>query len=57
MEAADAYREFTGYLFATVRDGTLRNEYPDLDNHTIDGTRYSQQENIFKNCGSSLLVA
>lgn len=57
VEAADAYREFTGYLFATVRDGTLRNEYPDLDNHTIDGTRYSQQENIFKNCGSSLLVA
>lgn len=56
VAAPNAFREFSGYCFDQLRDGTNRNEYPDLDNHTIDGTRYSREEDIFKSVGSRLLI-
>jgi len=56
VEAPDAYREFSTYCFAAMRDGTNRNEYPDLDNHTIDATRYSRQDDIYRSAGSRLLM-
>lgn len=54
--AAGALREFQQYAFAKMRDGSNRNEFPDLDNHFIDAVRYSRQEDIFRNCGSRLLI-
>lgn len=54
--AAPAGEEFTRYCWDKARDGTNRNEYPDRDNHYIDGTRYSRQEDIFRGCGSSLMI-
>ena len=56
VAAPDALREFSSYTFEQLRDGTYRNEYPDLDNHTIDGVRYSRQEDIFRGCGSRLMI-
>ena len=56
VAAPDAYREFSQYSFVTMRDGTNRNEYPDLDNHTIDAVRYSREDDIFKGVGSRLLI-
>ena len=56
VASPDAYREFSQYSFVTMRDGTNRNEYPDLDNHTIDAVRYSREDDIFKGVGSRLLI-
>lgn len=41
-----AVEEFTQYEFERLRDGTLRNEYPDRDNHTIDAVRYALENDI-----------
>lgn len=53
--AAPAFDEFSLYAYAKLRDGTNRNEYPDLNNHFIDATRYSRQEDIFGSAGSHFL--
>ena len=39
-------KEFPRYQFDQLRDGTFRNEYPDRDNHGIDGVRYSLENEI-----------
>lgn len=52
----NAFREFTQYQYVTLRDGTNRNEPPDRDNHTIDGTRYSRERDIFRGRTSGLLI-
>ena len=36
----NAAREFTGYEYKQDRFGNFVNDYPDKDNHTIDGVRY-----------------
>ena len=41
-----AAHEFTTYEFDRMRDGTLRNDFPDRDNHTIDGVRYAMEDEI-----------
>lgn len=51
-----AQREFKQYMWAQMRDGTNRNEFPDKDNHIIDGTRYSREDEIFANGRSSLAI-
>lgn len=52
----NTYREHKQYMYAQMRDGTNRNEYPDKDNHTIDAGRYSREDEIFANCGSRLAI-
>ena len=51
-----AQREFKQYMWAQMRDGTNRNEFPDKDNHIIDGTRYSREDEIFANGRSRLAI-
>lgn len=41
-----ATKEFTRYAFDVLRDGRVRNDYPDRDNHTIDSARYSLEDII-----------
>lgn len=36
-----AAKEFNGYEFERLKDGTVVSRYPDRDNHTIDATRYA----------------
>lgn len=55
-DCPNAYREFSTYMYAKLRDGTNRNEFPDRDNHLIDPARYSRREEIFKGAGSRLLI-
>lgn len=40
----NAYREFSEYAYDQNKDGTTKSMYPDKDNHTIDGTRYSLED-------------
>lgn len=37
-------REFSGYEVEFDRQGNLKGEYPDKDNHSLDSTRYSLEE-------------
>lgn len=55
VTATGALDEFSLYAYAKMRDGTNRNEFPDLNNHFIDATRYSREEDIFGGMGSRLL--
>lgn len=47
--------EFSTYEFKRLRDGTLLDEYPDMNNHKIDATRYGNEDFIFSGKGSRLL--
>lgn len=51
----NAWREFSQYEYVKLRDGTIKNEYPDLNNHTIDATRYALEQFIQINMGSRVL--
>ena len=46
VDAKPAADEFTRYEYDRFRDGTLRNEYPDRDNHWIDAARYAMEDEI-----------
>lgn len=37
-------REFSNYEYLKDRFGNFKSQYPDLDNHTIDATRYSREK-------------
>jgi len=41
-----AAKEFVNYAFEQNRDGEVISRYPDKDNHAIDATRYSLQDDI-----------
>lgn len=41
-------REFTEYEFIREKDGTLRDDYPDKNNHAIDTTRYALEFDMDK---------
>lgn len=56
VEATQALVEFEQYAFVKMRDGTNRNEFPDLNNHFIDAVRYSRQDDIFRGAGSRILI-
>ena len=45
----NAAREFLGYEIEKDKDGNLKGEYPDKDNHTIDAVRYGMEDEIRKN--------
>ena len=53
-DCPQSQREFQTYMYEQLRDGTNRNEFPDKNNHFIDGTRYSRQDDIFPACQSRL---
>ena len=46
VDAKPAVDEFTQYEYDRFRDGTLKNEFPDRDNHWIDATRYAMEDEI-----------
>ena len=50
--APNSWREFSLYEFAKGKDGNFRAEYPDLNNHSIDASRYAMESNA----GSGLLM-
>lgn len=39
-------REFTSYEYERDRYGNFKSRYPDIDNHTIDATRYSREKDM-----------
>ena len=39
-------REFMGYEIEKDKEGNLKGEYPDKDNHTIDAVRYGMEDEI-----------
>lgn len=41
VRCPNAAREFVEYEFVRDKDGSLRDEYPDKDNHAIDTARYA----------------
>lgn len=52
----ESWREFSQYLYDKMRDGTMRNAFPDRDNHRIDAVRYSREQDIFRGGTSRLLI-
>lgn len=52
----NTWAEFSGYEYEQLRDGTYRNEYPDKDNHRIDAGRYANEDEIFADSRSRLLI-
>lgn len=40
----NAAREFTEYAYEQNKDETVKSKFPDKDNHTIDATRYSLED-------------
>ena len=41
-------KEFSAYEYETDKNGDFLPSYPDRDNHTIDATRYSLEEEMAK---------
>lgn len=46
VRCPNAEREFSHYELLRDRDGNLRSDYPDRDNHTIDAARYALETEI-----------
>lgn len=46
----ETYREFSEYEYEVDKDGTVLEGYPDVDNHSIDMTRYAM-EKVWKRRG------
>ena len=46
----ETYREFSEYEYEIDKDGTVLDGYPDVDNHSIDMTRYAM-EKVWKRRG------
>ena len=44
VRCPNTYKEFVEYAFEKDRDGEYKRLYPDKNNHTIDATRYSLQD-------------
>ncbi|MEW9989199.1 PBSX family phage terminase large subunit [Clostridium butyricum] len=46
VRCPNAKREFMGYEIEKDKNGNLKGEYPDKDNHTIDAVRYGMEDEI-----------
>lgn len=46
IRCPNAAREFNDYEIEMDRDGNLRGEFPDRNNHTIDAVRYAIENEI-----------
>ena len=44
----NTWREFYGYELERDNNGNLKADYPDKDNHSIDATRYSREDDMKK---------
>lgn len=40
----NTYREFINYAYEQTKEGEIKSQYPDKDNHTIDPVRYALQD-------------
>lgn len=40
----NAYREYTTYSHEKDKNGNVKNQYPDKNNHTIDTSRYAEED-------------
>lgn len=49
IRCPNAAREFNGYEIEKDKEGNLKGEYPDANNHTIDAARYGLESEILKN--------
>ena len=54
VRCPNAKREFVGYEIEKDKDGNLKGEYPDKDNHTIDACRYGMEDEMIAR-GMSIL--
>jgi phage terminase large subunit len=54
IRAPNAKREFLGYEIEKDKDGNLKGEYPDKNNHTIDACRYAMEDEMIKKRGPSV---
>lgn len=50
VRCPETYREFSEYEYEVDKDGTVLEGYPDVDNHSIDMTRYAM-EKVWKRRG------
>lgn len=46
IKCPNAAREFTMAEFGKEKDGSIRNEYPDKNDHTIDAARYALEDDM-----------
>ena len=46
VRCPDVKREFLGYEIEKDKEGNLKGEYPDKNNHTIDAVRYAIEDDI-----------
>jgi len=49
IRCPNAKREFLGYELEMDKDGNLKGEYPDKDNHVIDAVRYMLENDMLSN--------
>lgn len=50
-----AAREFINYSLETDRNGIVKSQFPDKDNHSIDATRYALEDDMRAGMGLSIL--
>lgn len=43
-ECPETYKEFTNYEYEQDKEGNFISAYPDMDNHSIDATRYATEK-------------
>ena len=48
VRCPNAYREFNEYEIEKDKDGNLRGDFPDKNNHTIDAVRYAMEYEILQ---------
>ena len=48
VRCPNAYREFNEYEIEKDKDGNLRGDFPDKNNHAIDATRYAMEYEILQ---------
>ena len=48
VRCPNAYREFNEYEIEKDKDGNLRGDFPDKNNHAIDATRYAMEHEILQ---------
>lgn len=51
VRCPNAAREFNDYEIEMDRDGNLRGDFPDRNNHTIDAVRYAMEYEILQKSG------
>ncbi|MGI5912979.1 MAG: terminase large subunit, partial [Syntrophomonadaceae bacterium] len=50
-----AAREFINYSLETDRNGIVKSQFPDKDNHSIDAVRYGLEDDMKSGSGLSIL--